>query len=122
YETRIGRAPLRRNNPLRRIAGLDILSCAGSDGMPYGRLYGIDWGDNGYFEDQRLAPEDACRAYSASGAYASFEEDRKGTLETGKVADFVILDGIPFRDPDRIRECKVRETWIVVQRAFASSS
>ena len=122
YETRLGMDRLRRNNPFRRIAGLDIPLCFGSDGMPYGPLYGIHWAVNGYFEDQRLSPEDAFRAYSASGAYASFEEDRKGTLETGKVADFVILDGNPFRDPDRIRECKVRETWIGGQRAFASSS
>src|SRR5437016_2257127 len=122
YETRLGMDRLRKNNPFRRIARLGIPLCFGSDGMPYGPLYGIHWAVNGYFEDQRLSPEDAFRAYSASGAYASFEEDRKGTLETGKVADFVILDGNPFRDPDRIRECKVRETWIGGQRAFASSS
>src|SRR5438093_1400942 len=89
YETRLGMDRLRRNNPFRRIAGLDIPLCFGSDGMPYGPLYGIHWAVNGYFEDQRLSPEDAFRAYSASGAYASFGEDRKGTFEAGELSDHV---------------------------------
>jgi predicted amidohydrolase YtcJ len=122
YETRLGVDRLARNNPFRRIARLRIPLCFGSDGMPYGPLYGIHWAVNGYFEDQRLTPEAAFRAYAAGGAYASFEEDRKGTLEPEKFADFVILDGNPFREPDRIRECKVRETWLDGQRVFSSRS
>src|SRR5207244_5433515 len=65
YETRLGMDRLRKNNPFRRIARLGIPLCFGSDGMPYGPLYGIHWAVNGYFEDQRLSPEDAFRAYSA---------------------------------------------------------
>jgi len=121
YEDRLGSIRMARNNPYRRIARLGIPLCFGSDGMPYGPLYGIHWAVNGYFEDQRLSPEEAFRAYTAGGAYASFEEQQKGTLETGKLADFVVLEGDPFRNPETIDRCRVRETWIGGVRVFPVS-
>jgi predicted amidohydrolase YtcJ len=42
-------------------------------------------------EEQRLSIQDALAAYTRWGAYASFEEQRKGTLEPGKLADIVVL-------------------------------
>jgi len=121
YEDRLGPIRMARNNPYRRIVRLGIPLCFGSDGMPYGPLYGIHWAVNGYFEEQRLSPEEAFRAYTAGGAYASFEEHRKGTLEAGKLADFVILDADPFRNPTAIDRCRVRETWIGGSRVFPAS-
>ena len=121
YENRLGPVRTARNNPYRRIARLGIPLCFGSDGMPYGPLYGIHWAVNGYFEDQRLSPEEAFRAYTAGGAYASFEEHEKGTLGAGKLADFVILDGDPFRNPTAIDRCRVRETWMGGRRVFPAS-
>ena len=112
YESRLGRERASRNNPYRRILRQRIPLCFGSDGMPYGPLFGIHSAVNGFFDDQRISPEDAVRAYTAAGAYASFEEDLKGTLEAGRLADFVVLDGEPFEEPDRIRECRIRATWI----------
>lgn len=118
YEIRLGRARIAENNPYRRILGLRIPLCFGSDGMPYGPLYGIHWAVNGFFEDQRISPEDAFRAYAAGGAYAAFEEEDKGTLATGKLADFAVLDGDPFGEPDTIERCRVRETWMGGERVF----
>lgn len=112
YETRLGRDRASRNNPYRRILRRRIPLCFGSDGMPYGPLYGIHSAVNGFFGDQRISPEEAVRAYTAMGAYASFEEDVKGTLEAGKLADFVVLEGDPFAEPDRIRTCRIHSTWI----------
>jgi len=120
YETRLGRDRASRNNPYRRILRHRIPLCFGSDGMPYGPLYGIHSAVNGFFEDQRISPEEAVRAYTAAGAYASFEEEDKGSLESGKLADFVILDGDPFEEPDRIRTCRVRSTWIGGVRVYAA--
>ena len=79
---------------------------------PGGPLYGIHSAVNGYFEDQRISAEDAVRAYTAGGAFASFQEAAKGTLEAGKLADFVVLEGDPFADPARIGRCRVASTWI----------
>ena len=41
----------------------------------------------------------ALRAYTAGGAYVAFAERERGTLETGKLADFQVLDADPFRVP-----------------------
>ena len=112
YEDRLGKVRARRNTPFRRILRRGISLCFGSDGMPYGPLYGLHWAVNGFFEDQRIPVEEAFRAYSAGGAYASFEEGDKGTLEAGRLADFLVLDGDPFHEPDRIREVRVESTWI----------
>lgn len=46
----------------------------------------------GWFPDQRIPLEEALRAYTWGAAYGAFEEDRKGTLEVGKLADVAVLD------------------------------
>lgn len=119
YETRLGLERAWASNPYRRILQSGIPLCFGSDGMPYGPLFGIHWAVNGYSEDQRISAEDAVRAYCAGGAYAAFEENRKGTLAAGKVADLVVLDGDPFGAPETIARCRVRETWLDGERVFA---
>ncbi len=42
--------------------------------------------------DQRLTREEALACASREGAYLTFEEDLKGTLEVGKLADIAVLD------------------------------
>jgi predicted amidohydrolase YtcJ len=66
---------------------------------------------NGWIPEQKIGVEEALRAYTSGAAYAGFEETRKGTLEAGKLADFVLLDeDITRIPPERIREVKVRMT------------
>ncbi len=60
---------------------------------------------------QRIPVEAALRASTWDAAYQYFEEDRKGSIEPGKLADFVILSESPLRaDPMRLREIRVLET------------
>ncbi|MEO9802907.1 MAG: amidohydrolase [Reichenbachiella sp.] len=47
--------------------------------------------ESGYEPDQRMTREQALRAYTINNAYGAFEEDIKGTIEIGKVADFTVL-------------------------------
>ncbi len=118
YEMRLGPERASRNNPYRRILRRRIPLCFGSDGMPYGPLFGIHSAVNGFFDDQRISPEEAIRAATAGGAFASFEERLKGTLEPGKLADFVVLDGDPFANPEHIREIPIASTWIGGARVY----
>ena len=47
---------------------------------------------NGWLPNEKLSVLDALKSYTINGAYSSFEENIKGTLETGKLADMVVLD------------------------------
>ena len=66
---------------------------------------------NGWMPLQRISVEEALAAYTRGGAYASFEEDVKGTLEPGKLADLVVLDrDITAIAPEEIADATVRTT------------
>jgi predicted amidohydrolase YtcJ len=56
-------------------------------------MKGNVWGPN-----QRISVEDAIRVGTINGAYASFEEKIKGSIEPGKLADLVVLGRDPFRE------------------------
>jgi predicted amidohydrolase YtcJ len=65
----------------------------------------------GWIPEQRISVEDALRAYTVSAAYAGFEEKDKGSLEPGKLADFVVLGADLFRvKPEEIEKIGVDET------------
>lgn len=60
---------------------------------------------------ERATPYQALKAITINAAYDFFEENSKGTLEKGKVADFVILDKNPLKvDVKSIKEIRVMET------------
>jgi hypothetical protein len=66
------------------------------------------WGAN-----QRISAAEALRICTVHGAYASFEEDTKGSLTPGKLADFVLLESDPLTaDPDAIKDIAVLATYM----------
>jgi predicted amidohydrolase YtcJ len=61
--------------------------------------------------DERISVNDALKSLTLWGAYQHFEEKEKGSLETGKVADFVVLSADPFAvDIEDLDELTVVET------------
>jgi len=64
-----------------------------------------------YGPEQRVTAEQAIRIWTLGGAYASFEDDIKGSIEVGKLADFVILSDDPTQVPaDTIKDMRVEKT------------
>lgn len=70
-----------------------------------------DRNPDGWIPEQKIGVEDALRAYTINAAFASFDEDKKGSLERGKLADFVLLDSDVTRiAPEAIRDVEVLMT------------
>jgi predicted amidohydrolase YtcJ len=60
---------------------------------------------------QRISLDQALRICTVNGAYASFEENVKGSITAGKYADFVILGQHPNEvDPDKLKEIPIVRT------------
>ncbi len=77
---------------------------------------------DGWVPEQKITVEQALTAYTKNGAYASFEENIKGTLETGKLADFVVINqDLTKIDPIKIREAKILQTFVGGKKVYDSS-
>ncbi len=76
--------------------------------------------EGGWFPDQRMTREEALRSWTVSGAYAAFEEKTKGSLEPGKLADFVMLSADIMKIPAReIPRTRVRMTVVGGEIVFS---
>lgn len=65
----------------------------------------------GWIPEQKITVEEAVRAFTWGSAYAEFQENVKGTLEVGKLADLIILSDDIFNiDPAKIADVKVLTT------------
>jgi hypothetical protein len=90
--------PVSAAKAMLRVA--DMVTRMGSNGKLYG-------------PEQRVSAEEAIRVYTLGGAYTTFEEESKGSIEEGKLADFVVLEEDPTRvAAERIREIEVMSTYI----------
>lgn len=66
---------------------------------------------SGYEPEQRMTREQALKAYTINNAYGAFEEDIKGTIEIGKVADFTIFSqDIMKVEPQEILKTEIEYT------------
>ncbi len=68
---------------------------------------------------ESLTVEEAIRLYTVNAAYADFEENLKGTIEEGKLADMVVLSHDPFEiKPEKIKDIQVLMTIVGGQISF----
>lgn len=110
YERRLGRERVKSNNLFRNILEAGLPIAFGSDCMPFSPLYGVYSAVNAPLETQRLDARDSVACYTAGGAYGSFDEDVKGTIDVGKLADLVVLSQDPFENPESLSSVRVDMT------------
>jgi predicted amidohydrolase YtcJ len=74
----------------------------------------------GWLPEQRVTLEQALAAFTRGAAYAGFADDRIGSLEKGRWADFILVDRDIFDvpTPRQLRETRVIETWIAGKKAW----
>jgi predicted amidohydrolase YtcJ len=82
--------PVSEAHPLLRIQ--DLVTRTSAEGKVYGTK-------------QRITADEALRAWTLGGAFASFDEDRLGSISPGKFADFVVLSD----DPTRVKAHMIKD-------------
>ena len=94
-----GEQRMRYFNPLKSVCKLGIKLVGGSDSpvTPYDPLWGIHCALNHPVKEERLSVWEALRMFTICAAYSGFEENLKGTIEEGKLADLVVLSANPFQ-------------------------
>ncbi len=93
--------PVESSDPFAGLAA--AMTREDANGQPFG----------GWMPSERLGREQAWRAYTIGSAYAAFAEDRLGSLEPGRRADFLIVDqDILLATPAQIRKTQVLQTWV----------
>ncbi|MGB9854011.1 MAG: amidohydrolase [Candidatus Bathyarchaeales archaeon] len=74
------------------------------------------------FLEEQITVDEALRMYTVNAAYASFEEDIKGSIEEGKLADLTVLSQDPLKiPPNQIDRIKVEMTIVGGKVAYSSS-
>ncbi len=124
-EDRIGSERIKGAYAWRKLLDTGVVIPGGSDSPveSLNPLWGIysavtrqdheGYPEGGWQSEERMTMEEAVKMFSAWAAYASFEEDLKGTIEVGKLADFTILSKDIFKeDPRVLLETKVLMTVI----------
>ncbi len=101
--------PVESPNPFHGLAV--AISRVDAEGQPPG----------GWLPEQRITLEQALAGFTRTAAFASFAEDRLGTLEPGRMADFIFIDRDIFRtsNPNEIRETQVLETYVGGQQVWS---
>jgi hypothetical protein len=71
--------------------------------------------------NQRISVEEAIRVWTLDGAYAAFEENIKGSITPGKLADFVVLENDPRKaPPDTVKDIVLEATHLGGEKVYTA--
>ncbi len=90
--------------------------------MTWAAVNRLSYGGTVVGEDQRITTIQALRALTIDSAYQSHMEDTRGSIETGKFADLVILSGNPLDSPESIKDIEVLETIVDGRSVYKKTS
>lgn len=127
--------------PYKTLAEKGVIAGGGSDHMqkigsmrsvnPYNPFLGIwttltrhpRWMGESLRPEQIIERADAIRLYTINNAWLTFEEKEKGSLEPGKLADFIVLDRDILTCPvEEVRAITVRETWLGGRQVYKAAA
>lgn len=114
YDTRLDKERSKMTNPFRSIidAKIKVAGCSDSDIMPIHPLLGIYAAVNHPNKSSQITPYEALEMFTINGAYGIFQEEIKGSLKEGKIADFIVLDNNPLEvSPSEIKNIQVLYTY-----------
>jgi predicted amidohydrolase YtcJ len=123
-----GEELMKRCMAFRTLLDAGIRAAAGSDFSPgpFAPLMGIQgmvtrtgWNGETWGANQRISVDEALQVSTINGAYASREENIKGSITPGKLADFVVLSNDPHAiDKEKIKDIKVARTVVGGQTVY----
>ncbi len=130
-EDRIGPERIKGGYAWRRVLDSGAVLASGSDfpvelPNPFHGLYAAvtrqdrdGLPEGGWYIDQGLSRAEALHSCTLAAAFAAHQEDRLGSLELGKWADFIVIDRDYFHIPAaEIDDIRVLETWIAGKRVY----
>jgi len=132
-----GNARLRFFHPYKSLFEAGVKVGGGSDHMqkigsmrainPYNPFYGM-WvtlarrprnSQSPLHPEEAITREQAIRLYTINNAFIMFEEERKGSLEAGKLADFIVLQQDILTCPlDQVKDIQVAQTWVAGRKVY----
>lgn len=131
-ENLIGKERIRTTYAFKSLIDANTTLVFGSDWpvAPASPLYGIyaavtrqtldNKNPNGWIPEQKINLEQALLAYTRNAAYSSFDEKIKGTLEEGKLADFVVLsEDLTKIESEKIKDVIVLQTYVGGKKVFS---
>jgi len=101
--------------------GLIVTSGSDCPVEPIDPLFGV-WAavTRKSFAEESLTVKEALKTYTLNAAYASFDEERRGTIEAGKLADFTILSDDLFNvPPESIKDIRVEMVFVDGKMVYA---
>jgi hypothetical protein len=115
--------------PIRRMLDGGVTVALSTDGVPYSMLWTAwealaRWDEDGgrQLGESQLTREEALRMAAQSGYRLTWNEERFGSLETGKVADLVVLAEDPLTcELDRMKDIKVERTFVGGREVYCAA-
>ena len=130
-EDRIGPQRIKGGYAWRKLLDSGAVIASGSDfpvelPNPFHGLYAAvtrqdrrNLPTGGWYAEEALSRAEALHSFTLAPAFAAHQEDRLGSLEPGKWADFILIDRDYFKVPnDQIDDIQVLETWVAGERVY----
>jgi predicted amidohydrolase YtcJ len=136
-----GDARMRFFHPYKGLFDADVVVGGGSDHMqkigsmrsinPYNPFYGMwttlvrqpRWTEKPLHVEERISREQAIRLYTMNNAFLLFGEKEKGSLEAGKLADFIVLQQDILTCPlDQVKSIQVAQTWVGGKQVYSATN